>query len=94
MKTCVNEFQNSTIPEIIASIGSDLAVGKSFVDPDLTNRALTESEISYFKGEGAAFFDIIFTASLPGRSPVKVRINVEAQNRYNPGYDLVSRGIF
>ncbi len=45
--------------------------------------------------EGTVFFDIIFDIRIPGETEIrKIFINLEAQNKYNPGYQLVTRGIY
>ena len=44
--------------------------------------------------EGFITYDIIFHAFTPNKEYTKIIINVEAQNNYYPGYDLVTRGIF
>ena len=38
--------------------------------------------------------DIRFTITLPGGSKTKIIINIEAQQKSNPGYSLLNRGIF
>ena len=44
--------------------------------------------------EGDVTFDILFYAKAPGKPPVKVYINIEAQKDFYPGYDLVTRAVF
>ncbi len=45
--------------------------------------------------EGKVTFDVIFKVRIPGTKGTKtVIINLEAQNRFNPGYPLVTRGIY
>lgn len=52
----------------------------------------TESKVPY---EGIVTFDIRFYVWLPGKKEkVKVIVDVEAQKKFSPGYDLVTRGIF
>jgi predicted transposase/invertase (TIGR01784 family) len=45
--------------------------------------------------EGVVYFDIRFVAVIPqtGES-IRLIINLEAQNKYNPGYSLVRRGLY
>ena len=45
-------------------------------------------------GEGEITYDIIFYAITPDKQRTKIILNIEAQNKYSPGYDLVTRGIF
>ena len=45
--------------------------------------------------EGKVTFDVIFKVRFPSTKGTKtVIINLEAQNRFNPGYPLVTRGIY
>jgi predicted transposase/invertase (TIGR01784 family) len=45
--------------------------------------------------EGTVYFDIRFVALLPGTNEnVRIIVNVETQNKYNPGYSLVKRGLY
>ncbi len=45
--------------------------------------------------EGTVRYDIIFEVLIPGETvPVKLIINIEAQNKFNPGYPLVTRGFY
>lgn len=46
-------------------------------------------------GEGTIYYDIRFQAVLPGNGENLVLLmNVEAQKKYRPGYEIVTRGIF
>jgi hypothetical protein len=48
-------------------------------------------------GEYYITYDIRFTVMVPGNShktPIRIVVDVEAQKTPNPGYDLISRGIF
>ncbi len=45
--------------------------------------------------EGTVTFDIRFDVNYPkGKETIKLLIGIEAQKKYNPGYDIVTRGIF
>lgn len=46
--------------------------------------------------EGTIYYDILFRARCPGEAgrEVGLRINVEAQNDYNPGYHISTRAMF
>lgn len=46
--------------------------------------------------EGTIYYDILFRARCPGEAgrEVGLRINVEAQNDYNPGYHISTRRCF
>ena len=45
-------------------------------------------------GEGMITYDIRFFAITRDKERVKLILNVEAQQRFQPGYDLVTRAIF
>lgn len=44
--------------------------------------------------EGIVLYDIRFYAVTPDKQQVKILVNVEAQKKYYPGYDLVTRALF
>ena len=46
-------------------------------------------------GEGRIVYDIRFNAFIPNcKSSIKILLNIEAQKKYHPGYDIVTRGIY
>ncbi len=45
-------------------------------------------------GEGEITYDIRFHVLTPTKERIKLIINVEAQKKFDPGYDIVTRGIF
>lgn len=45
-------------------------------------------------GEGEVTYDVRFCVLTPTAERIKLIINVESQKKYNPGYDIVTRGIF
>lgn len=95
MKYTVKEFENCTMEETIAAIEGEPEVASVPVYPGLSGRAVTgmpqESSIPW---EGTATFDVRFFAIVPGGERIKLILDVEAQKEFDPGYDLVSRGIF
>ena len=95
-KYTVRELKNYSIPMIEKCIDADsIQVSEVFVDPGLTNRKIVNDELeSKIPGEGRAIFDIRFTITLPDGSRTKIIINIEAQQKSNPGYSLLNRGIF
>lgn len=47
------------------------------------------------KEEGTVYYDIRFSVYLPSKEEyIKLVIDVESQNDFKPGYDLVTRGIY
>ena len=95
-KYTVREVKNYSIPMIEKCIDADsIQVSQVFVEPGLTNRKILNDELeSKIPGEGRAIFDIRFTITLPDGSRTKIIINIEAQQKSNPGYSLLNRGIF
>ena len=95
-KYTVKELKDFSIPMIEQCIDADsIQIGQVFVEPGLTNRKIVNDELeSKIPGEGRAIFDIRFTITLPDGSKSKIIINIEAQQKSNPGYSLLNRGIF
>ncbi|MBQ6206775.1 MAG: hypothetical protein IJK52_06805 [Oscillospiraceae bacterium] len=93
LKRCVKEFENYEASEI----------AERFIEgqPQVSSVPLAGSVIqglsqeSASSDEGRAFFDIYFSAVVPGADEiVQLIINVEAQNKFYPGYPLLKRGVF
>ena len=96
----VDEFRGHPIDEVMSLIDrQSICIGSAAVAPGLSNPpeaiVAMNSEDSV-PGEGTVFYDIRFTASLPGQNSdaLQMIVNIEAQNDPHPGYSLVSRGIF
>lgn len=81
--------------EIFPCIEGEPLVAKVPVYPGLAMEAVkgTRNE-STIPNEGTVTYDIFFYVRLPYGELAKILINVEAQKAYNPGYDLVTRGVF
>ena len=95
-KYTVKELKDLSIPMIEQCIDADsIQISQVFVEPGLTNRKIVNDELeSKVPGEGRAIFDIRFTITLPDGSKSKIIINIEAQQKSNPGYSLLNCGIF
>ena len=95
-KYTVKELKDFSIPMIEQCIDADsIQISQVFVEPGLTNRKIVNDELeSKVPGEGRAIFDIRFTITLPDGNKSKIIINIEAQQKSNPGYSLLNRGIF
>ena len=95
-KYTVKELKDFSIPMIEQCIDTDsIQISQVFVEPGLTNRKIVNDELeSKVPGEGRAIFDIRFTITLPDGNKSKIIINIEAQQKSNPGYSLLNRGIF
>lgn len=103
LKTCVVEFYESSVQDIETKyIEGEPEIGTIGVHPETTNSKASNrpgrihgihSE-STSDTEGKVMFDIRFYALTPDQERVKLIINVEAQNRYRPGYPLIKRAIY
>ncbi len=96
MKYSVIEFRSLSIEEIRSCIEGEPQVATKSVfpcdnEPELIMGINTEDKVP---GEGMVTYDIKFFAVTPDRNHVKLIINIEAQKRYRPGYDIVTRAVF
>ncbi len=95
VKNTVSEVKEYSIDEIVESIEGEPEVEAISIDPGLTNRRVTGySEEENIPGEGGITFDIRFSLRTLDMNHIRIIVNVEAQNDYYPGYDIVTRGIF
>lgn len=95
LKFTVKEFKDNTIEEIWECIEGEPQISETPLRPRHPPECISgisneDKEIT----EGFISYDIIFHALTPIKERTKIIINVEAQNNYYPGYDLVTRGIF
>lgn len=95
LKAVVNEFQNMELSDIVTCIETP-EVGERKVHPGQTNKKIYgKANENNIIGEGMVTFDIIFDVYIPAKDDtVKMIINIEAQRENNPGYELVTRGIY
>ncbi len=96
MQGTLKECRNMAISELVASIEGEPEIRKIPIEPGQIPEAIsgdkTECKIP---NEGVNYYDIRFHAYIPGVDKmIKLLINVEAQNKYELPYDLVTRGIF
>lgn len=79
------EIQKSNIPpvEISCHPVEDL--------PDKLNEKNVESKSI---NEGTIYYDVLFDIGLPCGKANRVIVDIEAQNKYNPGYHMLNRGSF
>lgn len=89
MQGCVEEFQGCSTYEIVEKyIEEGLEIGAG---PKIRGVSTEESGFQ----EGTVRFDIRFRAKTPvGSDFLSLIINVEAQNRFNPGYPLQKRALY
>jgi len=93
MKECVEEYAEVTVEDIAKYyIEGKPDVGNVEVVTGKTIHGLPTEEIGLT--EGKIFYDIRYRAVAPKQDTVmELIINVEAQNKYNPGYPLIKRAV-
>ena len=96
IKPVVTELQYYQLPVIEKCIDKNsIQIGNVFVEPGLTNKKIINDELEdKIPYEGRIIYDIRFSIILPDGSSRKIIINVEAQQKGNPGYSLLNRGVF
>ena len=94
MKGCMEEYKDCTVDEIEKYIEGKPAISNfSLNESGKTIRGQNTEDKSL--SEGTIYYDIRFTALAPSTNePIELIINIEAQNKYNPGYPLVKRGLY
>ncbi len=96
LKYTVREFMNCSLSEIIACLTGKPEIGTELVDDEdfLTKMDVAGSE-TVSVNDGIRSFDIKFQVKIPGDDrESNLIINIESQNKYNPGYTLEKRGIY
>ena len=95
MKYTVEEFKNYSIEVIRECIEGKPEIAALKIRPGYTPEAIVGSSTEDKEiGEGEITYDIRFYAITPDGNHIKLIVNVEAQKKYYPGYDLVTRAIF
>lgn len=97
LQDCVGEFQTCSIEEIVnRCIEGSPETGTILVGPDGGISRITSQQIEdKSEREGTVFYDIRFTAVAPSDGkPIRLIINIEAQNNFHPGYPLLKRAIY
>ena len=97
LKTCIEEYKNISIEEIIKCIQSKPEIDKALIqDVSIPTRIGSEQTEDSSDKEHTVFYDIRFTATVPSTDGeiIELIINLEAQNDFNPGYPLLKRGIY
>lgn len=100
LKSTVAEFKDTQIDDIknIYIEGKPI-ISEISVNPDETNARIAggNNENSIY-GEGTFTFDIKFDVVYPDKEiktiGVKMIVDIEAQNKYHPGYAVHTRGIY
>ena len=101
MQGCLAEYRGCTVTEIAEKyIETEPEIGSVGVHADDTNRDISgairgTSTEDVTATEGTVRYDIRFYASAPAADGlIGLIINVEAQNRYDPGYPLLKRALY
>lgn len=98
MKSCLDEYRDCDVKEIAEKyIEGTPHVNEVSVGLDETNapriRGIGNQDTSLT--ESSTVYDIRFMASAPSSDElIQMIVNVEAHNKFNPGYPLIKRGIF
>ena len=94
MKGCMSEYKDCSIEQIENFIEGKPAISTFSLYPNgKTIRGMNTEDTSL--NEGTIYYDIRFTALAPSTNEeIELIINIEAQNKYNPGYPLVKRGLY
>jgi predicted transposase/invertase (TIGR01784 family) len=96
LKYTVREFKDYSLSEIILCLNGKPEIGTEPVDDEdiPTKMDVTGSETVSTK-DGIRSFDIKFKVRIPGDDRESdLIINIESQNKYNPGYTLEKRGVY
>lgn len=96
MQGTVHECRHMSIKEIVPLIEGSPEIHSVSVHPGENPDAITgDRNEDKVPGENVTVFDIRFHAYIPNiNQNIKILINVEAQRKFHPGYDLVTRGIY
>ncbi len=103
MKSCLEEYQNCDVEEIIEKYIQGMPqISQVGVHTDETNQSFGSAGSISETGmedttltEGTITYDIRFFAVAPvSGEMIRLIINIEAQGDYYPGYPIVKRGIY
>ena len=95
LKRTVSELMEYDLDLVERCISEKIDISSVHVNPGKTNRKIASNDrIDKVAGEGSVIYDIKFHIITPDGEARKVIINIEAQQKSNPGYDIVTRAIF
>jgi len=97
MKGCVSEYKDYSIRDIVEKyIEGEPQVSSTPVHMNDSGEVIHGLDtVDKSRQEHTTLYDVLFYATLPDSTEkIGLFINIEAQNRYNPGYPLVKRGIY
>ena len=91
-KRVIEELRDVSIDEVEKAIEGEIWVAtKPLYGTEKITPADNDGSI---KDEGTVYYDIVTHVLLPNNELTKVIVNVEAQRKDEPGYDLVTRALF
>ena len=96
-KETISETKDYSLEEIEQMIEGKPEIGLISLEPGLTNKPKKihgEGTEDLVSGEGATYFDIITRLRIPEKEVIEIIVNIEAQKKYDPGYDIVTRGVY
>ena len=95
LKYTTEELRDYPIAVIKSCIEGKPEVGTHRVFPSLEPEAIIGIDtVDKVPGEGDVNYDIRFVVITPEKEHIKLIINVEGQKKFEPGYDIVTRGVF
>lgn len=98
LKECLEEYKGCTVDEISQKyIEGEPEIGETAVHIDeiVTDNIEGSNTEDSSVTEGTVTYDIRFEAIAPSTGePIRLIINIEAQNDFYPGYPLIKRGIY
>lgn len=97
LKEVVPEVKQYSVEEIETFIEGTPKVSEIGVHPNtkLLQKIVGKATESKLLGEGVIKFDLCFNLDIPNEAkPIRIIINVEAQGKENPGYNIVTRAIY
>lgn len=94
LKRVMPEFADYSFEQVEKSIEGKVEISERAVNPSEGCKIDGNSNEGSIVGEGNIYYDIITYVILPNKEMTKVIINIEAQKKDEPGYDLVTRAIF
>lgn len=99
LRDTVKDYQDCSIEEIMDCLEDTPQVRTVAVDQDVKNqepgKIIGDSTADKSVTEGVVLYDILFTSRLPKTNETcQIIVNVENQNRWNPGYPLLKRAVY
>ena len=89
LQRVVDELKDKSIDQIVCYMDGNIEMDNVALQPP---NIIGDNTEDYITGEETVYFDLRFTLTkINGET--KILFDVEAQNDYNPGYPLVTRGI-